>query len=290
MTEVREITDCTLWDDFVGESPQGTIFSTTKWMGLFPCESRIYGYFKGDSLLGGIIGKHLNSLFWSGGFDLTPFQGILVQPIDSNKESTILSLHHEVATALSEYLKRNYDSAKIYNHYTFPDIRSFIWQGWEMLPVKYTQVIDLTDLDLVWNNLEKQTRYEITRAERDGFQIEYDKLQPFAELYSQTFKRKGLIPPVDTKFLEQFYKKFKPTIITVWNDSARASAVIMKDNKRAYYIFGASEGGLGATALWEALPQDRKEIDLVGCNDKLIAQFKKGFGGKLTPYYGVSRV
>jgi len=290
------MTDYKLWDDFVEKSPQGTIFSTTKWMGLFPCNYKIYGYFKNDSLLGGIIGRHCPLGFESGGFTLTPFQGILAQPIDSDKEATILSFHHEVATALSEYLKQNYKLTTIYNHYTFPDIRPFVWLGWKSQPVKYTQVIDLTDLDFVWQNLEKQTRYEITRDDRNG--VKYgncsDAVPVFDTLYGKTFERKDMQRPISSKLLYNLCEIFNANIYLGY-DEAKAGVVTIEDSKRAYYILGASEGGgTSSLALWTAILDlgcmGIREIDLVGCNDQPIAQFKKGFGGRLMPYYGVSCV
>jgi hypothetical protein len=71
----------------------------------------------------------------------------------------------------------------------------------------------------------------------------------------------------------------------------------MWDTKRAYYIFGASNpekigDGASSLTLWTAfenLSPRFKEIDMVGANDYKIALFKRGFGGRLVPYFLVAK-
>lgn len=273
MNEVR-LVENSEWDKFVESSEQGTIFCTTKWMRLFDASYTVYGYFKNGNLIGGIAG-------FEKPMPLTPFQGILVQDMPNTKYANAISIQNEVATALLDVAPREFC-----NHYTFPDIRPFLWAGWQAY-TRYTYVIETTDW--LWENLEKQTRYEITRAQRDGIVVDTGNIAQFDDLYTQTFERKGMKRPVSTDFMLKFNQVLEPDIyIAQKNNKDMAGAVMIHDTKRAYYIFGASsEGHASSLVLWEALSREN-EIDLVGCNDKNIALFKRGFGGKLMPYFGVS--
>jgi len=276
---VREITDYVQWNKFIEESPQGTIFSTTKWMNLWDEPFKIYGYFKNDSLLGGIIGRAYETDFTSG-FELTPFQGILVIPMPDAKYTSVMAMHNEVANKLINALEERYLFISISNHCTFPDIRPFLWKGYEP-SVRYTYVVDLADMG---DRLEKDTRYLIKHSDR--VLVEPD-LAVFDKLYENTFERRGLIRPVSTEFIKRLYSELDSSLYMADN----AGVLMIRDKKRSYYILGASTGDGSSSVLWQALSSESSsECDLVGCNDKNIGLFKRGFGGILTPYYCVSNL
>ena len=271
------------WDDFVALSLQGTVFSTTSWMDIYEKPYKIYGYCKGGSLLGGIAGFVDNG--FSSGYliPFTVFQGILVA-LQDGKYVSIASQQMKVATALIEFLESEYPRVGISNHYTFPDIRPFLWQEYEPV-VKYTYIVDISDIEKAWDNLEKDMRWEINRFNlplRTNFEGFYD-------LYKTTFERKGLDVPTDEGFIKRLLQSKISTLVF---QTEHSGVLVMMDNKRAYYIFGASDAtGESAYCLWMAFKElhERgiKEVDLVGCNGKNVANWKRGFGGILTPYYQV---
>jgi len=280
--EVREITDFSEWDAFVEESPQGTIFSLSKWLKLFDLPFNIYGVYQNNNLIGGMAN-----------FDkpapLTPFQGILLKNNPEMKCVSQMSLSNMISKELLSYAPPEF-----YNHYTFPDIRPFKWAGWSC-DIRYTYVVDLTDLEKLWNGLEKQTRYEITHTAKDYLCWLTPDSGYFDILYSETFKRKGLERPVDSDIIHKLCFNFNAGIFcSATADSVGSMAVIIEDSKRAYYILGASEEGhTSSLTLWTAFQNlakyGVKEIDLVGANSESIALFKRGFAGKLLPYFGVKR-
>ena len=281
--KVQLVTDRNEWDEFVESSPQGTIFSTTRWLRFMELPFKIYGYYHGNQLIGGMAN-------FDNPAPLTPFQGILVSDRPGAKYTTLLSLYNEVAKALIPYAPKQF-----YNHWTFPDIRPFKWSGWGC-DVRYTYVVDLTDMGRLWERLEKQTRYEITHAQKEHITWMTPDTHPFNILYSETFKRKGLERPVTEEFLDRFCFVFNAAIFcTTTPDDVTSMAIFIEDTKRAYYILGASDetGHTSSLTLWSAFDKlsksGIKEIDLVGCNDEQIGMFKRGFGGKLVPYYGVKK-
>ncbi len=262
------------WDKFVEQSPQGTFLSTTKWMKLFNEPYELWGYYRGNNLLGGFGGFSKN-------MPLCAFQGILIAPT-TGKYTATMSLHNEVATALLDVLPNEFT-----NHYTYPDIRPFLWAGYKPT-VKYTYLVNLHDWLL--ENLEKQTRYEINHTDIEV--NESNDIQFFDALYESTFTRKGMVRPVSTELVCNVYTGMKGQLFIAKDNT---SAVMMvKDSKRGYYLFGASDGsGTSSKCLWEALQSMRiqgcTEVDMCGCNNREIGLFKRGFGGELKPYYGVYR-
>lgn len=269
------------WDDFVEQSPQGTIFSTMKWLKLFD-HYHIYGYYKGGKLVGGMAN-----------FDeltpLTPFQGILVNPPPDMKYPSVCSLYNEVTEALIPYAPKQF-----YNHWSFLDIRPFKWQKWDC-DIRYTYVVDLTDMEALWQGLEKQTRYEINHARKSYTSWITPDIAAFDGLYSETFKRKGIERPIDSELLQRLSWVCNAVIFCSCSlDTIGSMAVMIEDNKRAYYILGASgEGHTSSLTLWYAFEKlarsGIREVDMVGCNSRERGLFKRGFGGKLTPYFGVKK-
>ena len=278
---VKEITDPEEWDEFVENSQQGTIFSSMKWLRLFG-NYHIYGCYKGGILLGGMAN-----------FDeltpLTPYQGILVRDMPEMKYANYCSLVGEVTESLIPYAPKQF-----YNHWSFQDVRPFKWNGWSC-DIRYTYVVDLTNLDAVWEGLEKQTRYEVVHARKFYDSWITPDIDVFNILYSETFKRKGVERPVDSDLVRKLNWVCNAIVFCSCTvDTVGSMAVFIEDSKRAYYILGASgEGHTSSLTLWHAFERlakaGIKEIDLVGCNSEKIGLFKRGFGGKLTPYYGVKR-
>jgi len=265
MGEIRPVAEVD-WDSFVDKSENGTVFCKTQWIKLFE-EPKLYGYYKGDNLIGGTCDTGLKPI--------TPFQGILVNPPEGMKYHNVISLHNEVSEALMDVLPDQF-----YNHYTFTDMRPFQWANWG-IKVKYTYVVHPD-----WDNLEKDTRNAIRQS---GIEvIRSDDIEMFDSLYEYTFSHKGLQRTAGTELLLGVYNSLNAELYMASDYSA--GVMLINDNKRYYYILGASTSqNTTCSVLWEAI-KDKHEIDFVGCNDKNIAHYKKGFGGKLVPYFGLVRL
>lgn len=282
--EVREITNYDLWNNFIESSWQGTIFCRTDWTSLYDGEIKIYGVFKGESLLGGIIGFEKGDEFRSGyNIPITPFQGVccLLQS-QNTKYTALMSVQLIVGQALADYLAIKYAKVGISNYYTFPDIRPFKWSGYKE-GIKYTYIHP--NLQFLWDNIEKDTRWEIHQNEKKKIEKTED-IDRFDELYGLTFKRKGMERHASSTFVKNVFKKFKPLVYMTEN----SGVMFIQDTKRWYYIFGASDGsGESSFCLYYALKDLNKGVDFCGANDRNIGNFKKNFGGILTPYFQVSK-
>jgi len=258
------------WDNFIKTSPQGTIFSSTTWCNLFPDPYKIYGVYKGDELLGGIIG-FLKDGFTSGGYPLTQFQGVICKHLP--KYTSAMSLQQRVSNVLIDTLK--YDEVTIVNHPSFYDVRPFLWAGWQPM-IKYTYEIRSISLA----DLSKDTRSEI-KLHRDTLDIR--SMAEFDKPYGDTFEHKGLARPVSYEWLTKLNETLHPIIYS----NGHAMAVIICDWCNAYYILGASDHQGYSSSLLYDIFQLYYSVDLCGCNVKEIGDFKAQFGGKLIPYIGV---
>lgn len=284
------------WDAFVERSPQGTIFSTSRWLKLFNKEFWIYGVFDdGGNIQGGIVFFDDEEGCYSGGANcaITPVQGVLIAPLKS-KPVALLSHTNKITQLLIESLEE-YKNVEISN-YNLNDIRPFIWGGFTQ-SVGYTSVIDLSDLSKVWEEMDKDTRNQVHKAEMSALTVKINRGYPdFKRLYLKTFERKGLQPTASDKLLDKLFRYVDNFLYMVYKDSKPlAGVVIIWDEKRAYYILGASEPdnyGASYMALWSAfshIAEFRNEIDLVGVNNPMISRYKMSFGGELKPYYIVRR-
>jgi lipid II:glycine glycyltransferase (peptidoglycan interpeptide bridge formation enzyme) len=196
------------------------------------------------------------------------------------KYANLISYQNEVATGLLPVLPESFC-----NHYNFPDVRPFIWNGYSSF-VRYTYVVSLDNE--METRLERDTRYEIKHSKVEVHECK--DAQFFDALYEQTFTRKGLNRTASKELINKLFETMNPLMFVASDNSS--ATVMIQDSKRAYYILGASDGsGTSAKTLWESLVYLKehgiKEVDLTGCNDYKINLFKRGFGGKLMPYYGV---
>jgi lipid II:glycine glycyltransferase (peptidoglycan interpeptide bridge formation enzyme) len=277
MAEIKLVPDIE-WDNFVESSPQGTFLSSIKWMNLYDEPHVTWGYYKGNQLMGGFGGFLKN-------MPLCAFQGVLIAPT-TGKYTATTSLYNEVATAL---LKDGVLPNEFTNHYTFPDIRPFLWEGYKPT-VRYTYVVNLNQ---ELSDLEKQTRYEINHPYHIGTVTKESKdIQFFDALYETTFERKGMKRPITSQMMYSIYETMKGQLFISSDNST--GVMMVTDNKRAYYLFGASDGtSTSSQTVWDALQSMRRqgfaEVDMCGCNNREIGSFKKGFSGKLQVYFGLSR-
>ena len=130
--EVRPLTEdeYSLWDDFVDESPRGTVFHKSFWLQTSGSRFVIYGCFRGGELYAGI------PLTYRGKFGMkiasrtgmTPYSGVLFKETDS-KYVTKLSTEKEASREIAQRLKSDFHSVRL----AFPigpvDLQPFIWEG-----------------------------------------------------------------------------------------------------------------------------------------------------------------
>ena len=301
------------WDGFVKNSPQGSLFSSIMWLEMYGEPYKIFASFKGKEMVGGAAiiedgtGKNTSPLVY-----FTPYQGILYRDNGSMNISDRISLEKNIAVCLIEELEKIYRNISLYNHWNFKDARAFYWHCYGrvgdeyVVTLRYTSVIDISDIEKAFNCMDDDTRYEIRKAEKNLIKVvQEDDFVSFDRLHDVTFKRQGIERPEhEEKLVKKIYEALKKDgrckiyFAKTKEGVISASAMIIWDNKRAYYMFGATDpetrnNGATSLLLWtifkELCAQGFKEIDLVGVNSPNRGRFKMGFGGALIPYLLIQR-
>ncbi|MFW6009198.1 MAG: GNAT family N-acetyltransferase [archaeon] len=295
------------WDDFVDKSQEGTIFHKSYWLEASGSEFEIIGSYTGNQLRGGAVIPINENKFKQTVVTnpvLTPYTGILFQP-KRGKRTTYLSNEKKIADGISKYLTNNYQNISLNLNFNYRDLQPFIWNGYSE-NVRYTYLLDCSDLDETWNGLDSSTRRSIKRAKKDNLYIKKeDNFKNIIKLVEKTFDRQDMTINHFKNTAYNYYntlnnkKQCQPFICYDNKDRPIGGVYIVWDNKRSYYLLGGYDPehghhGASTLAMWEAIQYtseelELKEFDFEGSMIQSVEKFFRKFGGKLTPYYQVKK-
>ncbi len=292
--------DFKMWDDFVLKSYSGTIFHRPLWLKLSGRKFDIYGAFQEGSLIGGFIVPYfsLGPLKASLPPPLTPYSGIVFQSYEG-KYVNKLSKEKEIAIKLANFIKKTYKWGTLAFSPLIIDLQPFIWQSYTVLP-RYTYILNITNLDEVWNNISTEKRNDIRKAERDGLIVMTDlSVEEILNIVERTFlrqKRKWKWKKPAFKYFKEL-SSWKGFTVVDSSNNKLAATLIVWDEKRAYYLLGGyeSEGkhrGALSLCLWESIKFVNKELrlnefDFEGSMKPRLEKSIREFGGRITPYYQI---
>lgn len=297
------------WDSLVAALPSASIFDESKWLAavadVMGCDIRIAGVFEKDRLIGGAPLNISNKFGMptATGIPLTPTNSCIAEPSGTIYSSRATNYLLKITDAVGRFLQSNYDYAVITNHPFISDIRSFNWLGWST-QVIYTYHVDLAKAD--FSALTPKIRKIIRKAENSGVIIERsDDFSVAHDLLAKTFRRKGVSLPLSSWQLSQICLRCADNVVLfvakTHDGKAIAFNIWIVDFKRrvAYALFSGFDYAYQdteATSLrkWKCIEYFKSNgfaiLDLVGAENKSIANFKASFEGDLVPYYQVSKV
>jgi hypothetical protein len=291
-----------LWDQFVSSSFNGTIFQTSIWLNACDKEYDIWGVFKGKDLVGGFVAPYrtfFGNKLVANPF-LTPYSG-LVFVNHEGKYVGKISNEKEISIKFAKLLREEYKWGFLYFDPLIIDMQPFIWGGFKVY-LHYTYILDITDLEKTWDDMRPQTRHHIRKAQKDGLTVvAAESFDEVIAIVEKTFRRQNISRSFNIayNYYNEFSKKnlCKGFICLDGYGMKIATCFIVWDGKRVYAIlsgYDSEKGHHGSTALcfWEAIKYASKEIgykefDFEGSMVPQIEQSFRGFGGKLTPNYGV---
>jgi hypothetical protein len=179
----------------------------------------------------------------------------------------------------------------------------FYWAGYR-LELRYTyRLEDLASQEALWEGLSGKTRTEIRKARK---QVEVDgnlELDRLYAVWSKTFGRQGLSPPVSFAELERLdaacAARDARAMLFARDEAGRVHAVayVVWDAGTAYYLLAGADpelraSGASSMLLWESIMRARAVTDVFdfeGSMLKPIERVFRSFGGRQTPYLRVSR-
>lgn len=299
--EIHAVTDPQVWDEFVRRAVGGTVFSTWGWLECAqqatgnPC--RCLGVYRKGQLVAGLSGTETRraGLKRLATPVLTPHGGLLLAPVPGKGPAE--SEWNRAAELLIAHLQREYHHCVLAHAPAVGDLRPFTWAGWEVR-VRYTYQLDLGESDQTWEGFEHRTRKAIGKAERGGFAVHPTAdLELFRRQYEQLYARQGGKAPVDAGVAQRFaaaaFRAGLAEGLAVQSPAGEVAAmVIFVGGFEGVYawVSGAdpelSHTGAASLVQWRyyAAHQGRR-FDFVGANIPSIALFKRGFGGRLVPYF-----
>ncbi len=314
---ILEERDWPAWDAFVRQSPQGTLFHTTKWLGATGKPFHIYGCYHQETLVGGmaveIVGRQTagHSYFTTltdeaqatrGSRDVVghayncPYLGVVLPP-PSKKYLTTLTLHRNILKSLAICVKNQFTSIRSHFGPDVTDMQPFISAGYT-ISLRYTYRIDLSDLAIVWSDMTDKRRNDIRKAERDGMHVDdRGSLQDVLSLLKGTFQRhrraarfSDLADRRDQMLRHN--DQCRSFVARDRSGEAVAGIYIVWDEKCAYYLLGGygatpAHRGAGALALWEAIRYAGSTVglqrfDVLSAHMGAFERFHRDFGGRLT--------
>lgn len=293
------------WDELVSLSERGALFHSTTWLKASGEKVVIYGCFRGNELVAGlpfVQSTRACVVKCAEHPPLTPYLGILFRESAGKYVSTI-SAKKKFSAALAKRLKENFQVIRFGFSPGPADLQPFIWEGFSC-SVKYTYILNLDDLERVWEGMDEKRRNDIRRAEKDGIYVEDDA--GFGEIFTlveKTFQRQRMklrfrAAAFRYNELLQRQGKCRSFLARDKNGVPLAGVHIVWDWNRSYYLLGGYDlerrhHGASALAIWRAIRFTKNELglrefDFEGSMIPQVEQFFRKFGGRLTPYYSIS--
>ena len=207
--EIRLVDDPALWNHFVQTGWGGSPFSTTTWLRCaahaLGGQPAYIGVFKGSQIVAGLAAlttKH-RGIERIETPELTPHTGFLMAPVESKGPAKIEAECHRFSELLIRHLQ-HYDHMRITHTPALNDIRPFSWANWQTR-VRYTYQMDLSDLDALWERVERRTRTAIRKAEKLGYTvIQTDDIELLCRQYGMIYERHGAAAPISPEVVRRF--------------------------------------------------------------------------------------
>jgi hypothetical protein len=287
-----------VWDLFVNDSPQGTAFHKISWLQSFDDYTfRILALIHKKTLVAGIPLVYTSRLGIKFAMNppFTPYLGIIFRR-SNQKYNTKLSFEKKFSKVMAKKLKNFAPYIEYGFHYNFVDPAPFIWNGFSVKPY-YTYVLNLEKhQNAIWEDMEKDTRNRISRAERYDLKCVDGSPTELAELISLSYKRKNQKPlyskQVYEKSLKIFFKNVPiKSMILKNNDKLIAGGAFVYDHNRAYYLCAGISSdsefkGTNQLVVWTLIKHagtvlGLKEFDFEGWPNEGVERFLRGFGGNI---------
>ena len=302
-----------LWDRFVDNSPQGTVFHKSYWIKATNIykefKIKIIGVFNDNELVGGCA-FHVKNLLFSkliySPFPMTAaYCGIILKEVKTDNVRKRENFHNNIIKAVLSQINSPLYYSIICNHPKLYDVRQFKWLNWKIDTV-YTYIIQLKKYkgkEEFLKSVSNSARRAIKNAKKSKVMIKKElNARIIYDLHKETFDYHGLRQR-PLRFFESVYNEFGKTIkahqYNPYKDKKLLSSILfIEDNKNFYYWIGGSikksslfnsPSLIVYEAVSDFLPSN-KTLDFVGATKEHIANFESAFNPDLVPYYYAYRM
>lgn len=180
----------------------------------------------------------------------------------------------------------------------------FVWRGFKVsLGASYV-IDDLSDLDAVFGNMTKNIQRDIKQAAKKVTVEESEDIEQLIAMSLETYGKQGRAYIVKPDSLRRVYKVCKErnacSLLAAKDANGRVHSMTLfvYDEKRCYYLVGASDHALNAKScantllIWEGIKiaaKHSKVFDFEGSTIQGIGTYFRRFGSKFTYHFTLSK-
>jgi hypothetical protein len=306
---IEECLDYSVWDDFVDNSPQGTVFSKSALVNISCEKPKFFLVNKGNERVGGFS---LMLTEKDEPLEPVPYFHYFNSILFNNNDNILI--HKKITEELRVSDLIISEVAKIYGkHYVvntpyYEDMRAFQWfnyhekdKGVYVNGLNYTAILQLgskSEIDII-NEIRPVRRQEY-KKEGDFKIYETNDIKVFNELYFLTFERQNIqLSDFEINLFNEITKVslehgFGRLAICEYEGKPVSASLFLYDKKRSYYLFGANDPeyrntGASTKLMIDNIMDTKKrglnEVDFVGANSPNRGDYKIGFNAGIKPYY-----
>ena len=302
-----ESADYAQWDQFVSAHPYATIFHTTTWAriieAVFSRKFEIATVYRNNILKGGLLyfSKSNMGIQSIPRVPVTTYQGLLLQPPESEKSSSASAEEHDCTNLILDDICQRYNYIDLTLSPNVTDMRPYKWHKFNAEPV-YTYTFPITDFDEMSKQFSQSLRRKIKSSSKENHKIvcaeNTDKFIQFVNDSYHYHKSKPPVPPDKIDQLAQLcieHNIGRLYYLLVDNNPVAALFVLF-DQNRVYALFSGMDLNQRTQQFTEylhvlVLQQPEfigKMFDFLGANTSDFEQFKRSFGGNLSQGFRVT--
>lgn len=291
--------DFYLWDGFLDQSPQGSLFAKTWYVSALQIEFDVYVVMKNAAVLGGILiakdkwGYNINPVFGKYlGVCYADFEGS-AYTVETNKRKVLKALFPKL-NALKSFeftFHPNFKNWMLFQRNNFQQTTNYT----------YRIAFNSQSRDEILQGMHTRLRNKIVKVQKED--LEFRAIPDFhavLPLFQQTFKKQNIKFPIENKILQNLltvlHQQNSLEIIGAYKNNKLQSAIgLFYDKKVAYLMLngvqedsinGSNEALVFASIQW-AQENGLLTFDFEGSMLPKIESFYRQFGGELTPYYKI---
>ena len=303
--------DKQVWDVFVSNSPQRSIFIYSKFLDSLSANYDLVTCYEKDKIVAGVIviysemGKPVISTF-----PFTQYQGMLLA--DNTQKATHSQITHEfkVVEYFIKQLTDWHSNFSFCHSWRLRDLRPFQWHNYHepekgqfKIDLRYTGILDLqhyNSFEAYLSSVRTVRKQEFKKSSQIlRFQLSEDVLL-LDTLHAKTFEHQNIErSDKDSMLVKSICKnaivgEYGKLAVAYLDDNPVSAILFLYDDRTAYYLFGANDPAYRNTSAGaflliqmtkDAFDNGLKEIDFVGANSPQRADFKISFNAELRPYF-----
>lgn len=233
---------------------------------------------------------------------LTPYMGPWLHYPEGQKEATRLSFEKKMYEQLIAQLPKT-DKFIQYFHPEVTNWLPFYWNDFEQ-STRYTYIIDnLSDADVLYENLQGNIRREISKAQKSLTVSEVNQVKTLHNLKLKDFAAKGQELNYSEVYFKRVFERLKSKdackawVASDTDGNPIASLLLVWDDDSAYYLAGAADpenknSGAMSLLMWTAIlfaSSVADKFNFEGSMIEPVERFFRSFGAKQTPYFEIRK-